>query len=85
MYERVDGGRSSVTIQFEQKTIPDADFPSDNGDMDQFYVLLAGTRNISIKNVEKCFQWEVGFLPTDYTLLDEDLSGCAGVQKDIGF
>lgn len=67
-----------MTLQFEQTSIPQSDLPVGITKKDQFYVLVAGTQDITIKNEEKCFQWAVGYLPTDYAQRQNDLSGCAG-------
>ena len=85
LYERIDGQKSSVTAQFEQIAIPDGDLPAGITKKDQFYVLMTGTRDISIKNEEKCFAWAVGYLPTNYADRHVNLSSCAGWQKSVGF
>ena len=65
MHQRLDGQQSSVAIQFDQESVPEDDLPQGVLKKDQFYVFIAGTRDVTVKDVDKCFQWSVGSLPPD--------------------
>ena len=86
-YNRLDGSRSSVTLQFRHNFIPTlaSDLPFGNTKKDLFFLLLSGIDSVTFGNKDrkKCLQSaQIGVMRYDGT--DYDHTPCVGWLKDVG-
>jgi len=90
-HTRVDGSRgSSVTVQFSQTHVAEADMPwakktGNNQKKDQFFMSIHGIPESWDESKESaCFNLMMGVLPAGEDM-KLDYSACASTQRDAGY
>ena len=84
IYFRVDGGRSSMTLQFKRSEI--ADSTLGNEKKDQFFLELSGLDQVDFtdKDVTDCIE-SVQLGVGDISLSETDQTPCVAWQKTVGW